>query len=1040
MVDSISDKVLKDFNKYFNMGVKPGAELPKDRIFPMDFKRDVEGNRELKRVKFDDEISKLYTWWLSNTHDSADSWKDRKAVWEDMEILYYNCLGADEKLLTQERGLVSISSVVGEELTLLTSKGWQKGKIDCFGKKEVYDVHFKRRGRREDRVVTATLNHRWRISDGSFVETKDLKECYSMGYTYIPSTKISYVSAPREIDENSLDYIYGVRHGIIYGDGTTIKKCERTLGYNIRICSDQEDILPYFQQYHVCYPPSYGGNPVISMWDDFSKTHALKELPSENETNDYLIGFFRGLFAADGYIDKIGRASITCGRQDADWMRRVLAKVGIQFTGQTPLSKRKQPSYIKGKEVILKKDCVEIRIDLVTFTEDDILIARKRRRFKQVNKPVWSFDHINYSSKRVEDVYCAIVPETTDFVLEDGLLTGNSPLIARAIELIADEVIQADSNDQPIFVEAKRNVKKFILDFFDDIGIYNLLRPAMVDIIQFGNCGWLLGFDKKGVSEIIPIDIMSFKDRLEFTPYEIKQKIEQKDAFMQNYSAMDRIQSLIDSILDKEDSTSYFKKYLFGFQIEDRVVPPWKFLHFRNPTNKSPFKPFGVPVFIGAMAPYRQYDSAMTLQQTARMSRFPKWKFDINLPNTISPSDKVEKAIELMNEYLNVGMGNSRKELPGMGDYLFTIKDLFDFSDITPNIDLGKIDDIEMLRDELIVATQLPRYIIDPKDPGFGDTGVAMVEKWKPFARLVYRMQSVLLENITQLVKIHMIYSQEFAVEDIDFTLSMKFPESQTNQDIVSSQNALLDLSNNIINAIQDKVTGGEALPPELIKSIYTQFLPYDTSKIESWIDDALKHKDAGETTPTVDSEQNKRDIFDIQNPSEEESTYTPDETDDKQMERLIRKAQAHAKIENLYKIKAAKQVIRETVENQESARSYWRMYEKQVGKSELQEAVREIKLEEQQKVIRECRIRDKHVYSSKNKYMSFPAEQLREFDKKRIKKLSESVEDKQYYKEEVEYIFKRPSEPPVVFQEETYKEIEADEKESSLQNNDIVE
>ena len=31
----------------------------------------------------------------------------------------------------------------------------------------------------------------------------------------------------------------------------------------------------------------------------------------------------------------------------------------------------------------------------------------------------------------------------------------NCPVITRAIELIADEVIQADSNDQPIFIDAK---------------------------------------------------------------------------------------------------------------------------------------------------------------------------------------------------------------------------------------------------------------------------------------------------------------------------------------------------------------------------------------------------------------------------------------------------------------------------------------------------------------------------------------------------------------------------------------------------------
>ena len=49
----------------------------------------------------------------------------------------------------------------------------------------------------------------------------------------------------------------------------------------------------------------------------------------------------------------------------------------------------------------------------------------------------------------------------------------NCPVITRAIELIADEVIQADSNDQPIFIDAKRNVKKYIQETNNDLIYFN---------------------------------------------------------------------------------------------------------------------------------------------------------------------------------------------------------------------------------------------------------------------------------------------------------------------------------------------------------------------------------------------------------------------------------------------------------------------------------------------------------------------------------------------------------------------------------------
>ena len=62
----------------------------------------------------------------------------------------------------------------------------------------------------------------------------------------------------------------------------------------------------------------------------------------------------------------------------------------------------------------------------------------------------------------------------------------NSAVLAKAIELVADETIQADSNQQPIFVEAKRKQKKFILDFFDKINLFDHIRPTVVDLVQYG--------------------------------------------------------------------------------------------------------------------------------------------------------------------------------------------------------------------------------------------------------------------------------------------------------------------------------------------------------------------------------------------------------------------------------------------------------------------------------------------------------------------------------------------------------------------------
>ena len=197
----------------------------------------------------------------------------------------------------------------------------------------------------------------------------------------------------------------------------------------------------------------------------------------------------------------------------------------------------------------------------------------------------------------------------------------------------------------------------------------------------------------------------------------------------------------------------------------------------------------------------------------------------------------------------------------------------------------------------------------------------------------------------------------------------MKYPESQINQDIVSSQNSMLDLVNNIIASIQDKITGGELLPPELVKSLYTQFLPYDTSKIEGWIDDAIKAKADNETVETVDSLSNEQQIDQIKNPED----YAQEDEELKQFESMIRKNR-----------------LKESIKS----RKKWSLLEKKIGKVKLKEQVDEIIFEESFKIVRDAKINNRHIYSSINRDTSFPAEKLREFDLDRVKKLKESSDE----------------------------------------------
>lgn len=603
--------------------------------------------------------------------------------------------------------------------------------------------------------------------------------------------------------------------------------------------------------------------------------------------------------------------------------------------------------------------------------------------------------------------------DRTQLFQDCDMIALNMAMISKAMEVMSDEVVQADTNMQPIFIEAKPKVKTFILDFFDKIGLYNLIRPTVLDIIKYGNAAWLLEFDDSGVSGIIPIDCYSLKDRLEFTPEEVDRRIKGDDNLFSQFKSHDRINSLIASITNKENISSYFKSYLFGFQVGDKIVPPWRLIHFRNFTTNSPIKPFGVPVFIHSIAPYRQWDAAMTMQIVARGARFPKEVYKLHITNAVDPSSKLQLANEFLNELLNSGIGTSKKELPGIGEIRISIDDLFTWDQEVPNIDLGKIDDIEMLLSEVANSTFLPRNLIDPSDTGFGDSGVSLVEKFKPFARLVFRIQNIFLANLSQLIKIHMIHSNKFSSDEMEFVLSMPYPESQVNQDIIASQTSQWGLANDVITSLSDKLLGGESLPSEVVRQIYQKLLPYDDETIDNFIDGTLKARkqnDVIDYEDEVEQNQLEKDI-DIVNqkrqnivaPTEGMTLAPTGQNIDPEED-----VKENPKKKNDYEEQFKKWKLQENI----NALKRWRMLEKTMGKTYLQEKINDEVFSAKQNNFREGVFRGSHFYSSRNIYTDFPAEQLREFDKQRLQRLKEDNNEnkdefnKNYYKEEVKYDF----------------------------------
>jgi len=356
-------------------------------------------------------------------------WTAGKALDVD-NIAGFNCFGGDTEILTFENGRVRIEDAVGYAKVLNSNGEWVDSVVKSFGIQSTVEAKF---GYNAYTILhRVTLDHEWVLEDGRRVTTNNLEK----------GDRIKFNAYKRKDVYDSIDYRLGLIHGLIYADGTAQYKaknrninciCQRRVrGYTIRICADHDDLLPVFEGYSRSYPPSANGDPIVYVWDNFAKTHSLKDLPAgEHETEDYLVGFFRGWFAGDGYVAKDGQVSLSATGEGVEW----LEKFGSRF-GYLIQSVCKLPDVTNyGTR---NKSIFNVHIDRKCIGLDDVLIKRKQDRLRPIDK-IFTFRGIVPESTRSEEVFCAVVPDTHTFTLADGMITGNcSYVLIDSIKSFAD--------------------------------------------------------------------------------------------------------------------------------------------------------------------------------------------------------------------------------------------------------------------------------------------------------------------------------------------------------------------------------------------------------------------------------------------------------------------------------------------------------------------------------------------------------------------------------------------------------------------------
>ena len=324
------------------------------------------------------------------------------------ERLVYHCF-AGETLVKTWDGPQSLADLAGGRHLLIDGNGqWIEAEVREFGIQALRKITLQRN--KVVKIVYATGNHRWfRQTKGLYADgrqgdlveltTDDLRPGHRLPSVWTSPSDALAISPQ------------GVARGFTYGDGTTI-----TSGARAYFCGPKDrHLFPYFAPSEVKYD-SRG----VGRIDGLPRTWKV-DLPEMDEGADYLYGWLAGYLAADGHVTKRGFASIASAkREPLEWVSLLCDRLGIKVLG---ISEQMRKGY--GSE---PTSLYTLRFARGALPEEFFIIPEHRRRVAGATS---SFERTHWTvlsveeTDRVEPVYCAVVPTTHSFVLDDSLLTGN---------------------------------------------------------------------------------------------------------------------------------------------------------------------------------------------------------------------------------------------------------------------------------------------------------------------------------------------------------------------------------------------------------------------------------------------------------------------------------------------------------------------------------------------------------------------------------------------------------------------------------------
>lgn len=323
----------------------------------------------------------------------------------------FHCLAGETRFLTPD-GPRTLRECGGQEVLVLTGSlgsargGWSSAHIHSFGEQRLWEITLKRN--KQTKILYATDGHRWLVRRPDRVLTTEGLR---------PGHRLAHVRMPRYV--GSLDH-EGVRHGFHFGDGSVLVRGERTYGA-VTLWGPKRDLADYYREVAGTEYETVTEGGVDGLRFTSGMKGYTKELPNLHAPIEYLYGWLAGYLAADGTVGATGQVTLSSAvRENLEHVRDIATLLGIGTYGITG---RLRKGYGNQPSMIFQVGLSGADLPEEFFLRNDHRVRSTPHSQERFGWTVMSVE----PTDRVEEVYCAVVPGTQSFALEDNIHSGNCP-------------------------------------------------------------------------------------------------------------------------------------------------------------------------------------------------------------------------------------------------------------------------------------------------------------------------------------------------------------------------------------------------------------------------------------------------------------------------------------------------------------------------------------------------------------------------------------------------------------------------------------